>query len=96
MRRVEGEGRGGEGRGGEGRGGGGKGRGGEESGGGSKELREADGRIDVSNLTDLDECIASPCIGGECNNTFGSFACLCMDGMQLDTDSVTCSGRFKN
>ncbi|XP_065179063.1 uncharacterized protein LOC135809606 [Sycon ciliatum] len=44
--------------------------------------------------SDIDECSASPspCLGGHgtCNNTEGSFNCVCDDGYSLALDRVTC------
>ena len=30
----------------------------------------------------------------QCNNTVGSFACICGDGYMLDTDELTCVGKL--
>ena len=34
--------------------------------------------------TDIDECLESPCINGNCPNTEGSFECKCADGYDHD------------
>lgn len=43
-------------------------------------------------VTDVDECLSSPCINGECKNSIGSFACLCSMGSSLDRSGLECIG----
>ena len=45
-------------------------------------------------LEDIDECVEVPniCQGGECQNTFGSFICICPTGYTLDEDQRKCVG----
>lgn len=31
-------------------------------------------------LTDINECLASPCVNGNCSNTLGSYTCICDPG----------------
>lgn len=31
-------------------------------------------------LTDINECLASPCVNGNCSNTLGSYTCICDAG----------------
>ena len=47
---------------------------------------------------DFDECSSGlplPC-NQECNNTVGSFECICLDGYFLDNDTATCYGKILN
>ena len=48
-------------------------------------------------ITDIDECdaVLSRC-SQSCNNTEGSFQCLCYDGYQLQQDLTTCEGKRSN
>ena len=105
----EGGGRGREGKGGGGGGegeGGGRGRGGGEGGaGGGRRGRRKEGEgggggggggeegmegLIIFFL--IDECSMSPC-SDVCTNTDGSFECSCPDGMELNSDMLTCSGK---
>ena len=42
---------------------------------------------------DIDECGSSPC-EHTCINTPGSFACICREGYELNSDGRTCSCMF--
>lgn len=46
-------------------------------------------------ISDLDECTEFPglCNGGSCQNTFGSFQCVCPAGYSL-SDMLVCNGRL--
>lgn len=46
-------------------------------------------------ISDIDECeTKKPCWKPElCNNTEGSYKCLCEDGSLLDDDGHTCIGK---
>lgn len=43
-------------------------------------------------FTDVDECLSSPCINGDCMNSQGSFVCLCSMGSSLDSTGLECIG----
>lgn len=46
-------------------------------------------------VSDIDECVTTN--GGcsdTCTNNAGSFVCSCLTGYELDTDDLTCIGRF--
>lgn len=44
-------------------------------------------------ITDIDECQFSDC-EHECNNSIGSFECLCYSGYSLDVNGFNCTGMF--
>lgn len=48
----------------------------------------------VCNTADIDECERNPsvCYGGVCENTDGSFKCVCPSGYQLSEDTSACEG----
>lgn len=45
-------------------------------------------------LTDVDECLSSPCVNGDCRNSQGSFVCLCSIGSSLDSSGLECIGKW--
>uniref|UniRef100_A0A3B4Y3I0 EGF-like domain-containing protein n=1 Tax=Seriola lalandi dorsalis TaxID=1841481 RepID=A0A3B4Y3I0_SERLL len=45
---------------------------------------------DGHSCVDINECINNHC-QFTCNNTVGSFACLCPQGFHLETDGTTCA-----
>ena len=47
----------------------------------------------VNTVVDVNECLDSPCSHG-CENSKGSYTCLCEDGYTLDTDDKTCIGIY--
>ena len=50
--------------------------------------------INITVFLDLDECLLNPCqAGATCQNTPGSFACLCQSGFQ--TVANGCVGKYK-
>jgi len=48
----------------------------------------------VCYFSDIDECaeLSEVCRGGDCQNTFGSFLCVCPSGYHLDQRRRTCVG----
>ena len=46
-------------------------------------------------VSDIDECVEVPdiCKNGQCQNTFGSFICICPLGYRLDTTTQECVGK---
>ena len=47
--------------------------------------------------TDIDECSEdTDNCSQNCNNTIGSYQCLCIDGYTLDSDNHTCNGQYMN
>ena len=63
--------------------------------GGAKESRKV--RPDISppfcSLPDVNECLSSPCVNGDCLNSPGSFVCLCTSGSTLDATGLQCIGK---
>jgi len=45
-------------------------------------------------FTDIDECTTSSVCSHQCSNTMGSFTCSCPDGLFLDDNGRSCSGRI--
>ena len=48
----------------------------------------------INFVTDINECVNN--ISGcnqYCNNTEGSYYCMCLDGYYVDDDGVTCLGK---
>lgn len=52
----------------------------------------------VCNAVDIDECErnVSLCNGGICENTDGSYKCVCPPGHQLSVDGSACEGENQN
>ena len=48
--------------------------------------------------TDIDECasMSSPCPGGTCINTLGSYLCVCLPGYTIDPIKESCVGNDHN
>ena len=46
-------------------------------------------------IVDIDECVEIPeiCKNGQCQNTFGSYICVCPLGYRLDYTLQECVGR---
>ncbi|PIK52446.1 hypothetical protein BSL78_10650 [Apostichopus japonicus] len=49
--------------------------------------------LSINGCQDVDECLTRPCIGANtvCQNTAGSFECVCQDGFQANPSNV-CQG----
>lgn len=47
-------------------------------------------------LLDIDECNENGklCINGQCENTIGSYRCICRQGFQLSPDGAYCLGLY--
>lgn len=43
-------------------------------------------------ISDINECMSSPCSGASCTNTIGSYECACPQGMQYDSNMGGCLG----
>lgn len=41
-------------------------------------------------LADVNECLASPCVNGNCSNTLGSYTCVCDAGWTGTKDIDEC------
>lgn len=62
--------------------------------------------MDSLAFSDLNECTETPdaCLNGRCENTDGSYRCICIDGFTLSPDRRVCQGivlwmfshKFKN
>jgi len=44
-------------------------------------------------ISDIDECVENAC-DQKCNNTNGSFICLCNNGYVLDDNGRSCNGMY--
>lgn len=46
-------------------------------------------------FSDLNECTETPdaCLNGRCENTDGSYRCICIDGFTLSPDRRVCQGK---
>lgn len=47
-----------------------------------------------AHVSDINECLSSPCINGECRNVAGSFHCDCTHGSKLDSTNTICVGKI--
>lgn len=47
-------------------------------------------------FSDIDECNENGklCINGQCENTVGSYRCICDRGFQLSPDGAYCLGKY--
>lgn len=47
----------------------------------------------LAHVSDINECLSSPCINGVCRNVAGSFNCECSHGSKLDSTNTVCVGK---
>ena len=50
----------------------------------------------LCSIVDIDECVEVPeiCKNGQCQNTFGSYICICPPGYRLDHSLQECVGKI--
>lgn len=53
----------------------------------------SDLRCVFARVSDINECMSSPCINGVCRNVAGSFNCECTHGSKLDSTNTICVGK---
>ena len=51
--------------------------------------------ISIAFFSDVNECDNSPC-SQQCENSLGSYRCLCNKGYSFNTDTGTCEGNVVN